>query len=209
MLFALVNIPVAIVNAAIAGLLVYGIFKTPTPEKAHDLYKYSIAFPYIAGAVAGGSVSNRTGVRYLPVKKETMSKVIVLGAGLSGLASAALLARAGHEVTVLERHDWLGGKSRRVTVAGQIMDTGPALVTFTGVWDKLLESYDQLGEKQSKTAREIADLEFVKLNELGRYYYKDEVTDLPVKPDHKWFEPWQRFEKEHAPLTEPITRATN
>jgi phytoene desaturase len=134
-----------------------------------------------------------------------MSKVIVLGAGLSGLASAALLARAGHEVTVLERHNWLGGKSRRVTVAGQIMDTGPALVTFTGVWDKLLESYDQLGEKQSKTAREIADLEFVKLNELGRYYYKDEVTDLPVKPDHKWFEPWQRFEKEHAPLTEPIT----
>ena len=53
MLFALVNIPVAIVNAAIAGLLVFGIFKTPTPEKAHNLYKYSIAFPYIAGAVAG------------------------------------------------------------------------------------------------------------------------------------------------------------
>ncbi len=95
-----------------------------------------------------------------------MSKVIVLGAGLSGLASAALLARAGHEVTVLERHDWLGGKSRRVTVAGQIMDTGPALVTFTGVWDKLLESYDSLGEKQSKTAREIAD----------------EITELFIKP---------------------------
>jgi 4-hydroxybenzoate polyprenyltransferase len=52
-LFALVNIPVAIANAAIAGLLVIGIFKTPTPEKAHDLYKYSIAFPYVAGAVAG------------------------------------------------------------------------------------------------------------------------------------------------------------
>ena len=83
-----------------------------------------------------------------------MSKVIVLGAGLSGLASAALLARAGHQVTVLERHDWLGGKSRRITVAGQSMDTGPALVTFTGVWDKLLDRYDQLGKKTSKTARE-------------------------------------------------------
>ncbi len=45
--------PVEIVNAHVASLLVYGIFKTPTPEKAHDLYKYSIAFPYIAGAVAG------------------------------------------------------------------------------------------------------------------------------------------------------------
>ena len=134
-----------------------------------------------------------------------MSKVIVLGAGLSGLASAALLARAGHQVTVLERHDWLGGKSRRITVAGQSMDTGPALVTFTGVWDKLLDRYDQLGKKTSKTAKEIADINFVKLNELGRYYYQDDITDLPVKKDHKWFVAWERFEKDHAPLTDPIT----
>ena len=51
--FALVNIPLAIANALLAFLLVYGIFKDPTPKKAHDLYKYSIAFPYVAGAVAG------------------------------------------------------------------------------------------------------------------------------------------------------------
>ena len=133
-----------------------------------------------------------------------MSKIIVLGAGLSGLASAALLAKAGHDVTVLERHPWLGGKSRRVTVAGQIMDTGPALVTFTGVWEKLLNTYDNLGTKTTP-AKEIADIEFTKLNELGRYFYREHVTDLPVKQDHEWFEPWQRFENDHAPLTEPIT----
>jgi 4-hydroxybenzoate polyprenyltransferase len=52
-LFALVNIPVAIANAIIAGYLVVGVLKEPTPKKAHDLYKYSIAFPYVAGAVAG------------------------------------------------------------------------------------------------------------------------------------------------------------
>ncbi len=52
-LFALVNIPVAIANAVIAGYLVVGVLKEPTPKKAHDLYKYSIAFPYVAGAVAG------------------------------------------------------------------------------------------------------------------------------------------------------------
>jgi 4-hydroxybenzoate polyprenyltransferase len=51
--FALVNLPLAIANAALAFLLVYGIFKDPTPKKAHDLYKYSIAFPYVAGTVAG------------------------------------------------------------------------------------------------------------------------------------------------------------
>jgi 4-hydroxybenzoate polyprenyltransferase len=51
--FALVNIPVAIANAIIAGILVAGVFKDPTPEGAHRLYKYSITFPYVAGAVAG------------------------------------------------------------------------------------------------------------------------------------------------------------
>ena len=51
--FWFVNIPLAIANAALAFLLVYGIFRDPTPKKAHDLYKYSIAFPYVAGTVAG------------------------------------------------------------------------------------------------------------------------------------------------------------
>ena len=52
-LFAIVNIPVAIANAVIAYLLVSGVFKNPTPKGAHDLYKYSIAFPYVAGTVGG------------------------------------------------------------------------------------------------------------------------------------------------------------
>lgn len=51
--FALVNIPLAIANAAIAGYLVLSVWKEPTPQKAHDVYKYSIGFPYVAGAVAG------------------------------------------------------------------------------------------------------------------------------------------------------------
>jgi len=52
-LFALVNIAVAVVNFAIAAYLILSVWRTPTPEKAHDVYKYSIAFPYVAGAVAG------------------------------------------------------------------------------------------------------------------------------------------------------------
>jgi 4-hydroxybenzoate polyprenyltransferase len=52
-LFAMVNLPVAIVNFAISTYLIVSVWRTPTPEKAHDVYKYSIAFPYIAGTVAG------------------------------------------------------------------------------------------------------------------------------------------------------------
>lgn len=51
--FALVNVPVALVNAAIAGTLLYALRKNPTPETGHRLYKFSIAFPYVAGMVAG------------------------------------------------------------------------------------------------------------------------------------------------------------
>ena len=51
--FALVNVPVALVNAAIAGTLLYLLGRDPTPETGHRLYRYSIAFPYVAGTVAG------------------------------------------------------------------------------------------------------------------------------------------------------------
>jgi 4-hydroxybenzoate polyprenyltransferase len=51
--FALVNLPVALLNAAIAGTLLYVLHQSPTPETGHRLYKYSIAFPYVAGTVAG------------------------------------------------------------------------------------------------------------------------------------------------------------
>ncbi len=51
--FALVSAPVALVNAAIAGSLLYALRRDPTPETGHRLYRYSIAFPYVAGIVAG------------------------------------------------------------------------------------------------------------------------------------------------------------
>jgi hypothetical protein len=52
-LFAMVNIPVAIVNFAIAGYLTSALLKNPIPETGRKLYRLSIAFPYLAGAVAG------------------------------------------------------------------------------------------------------------------------------------------------------------
>ncbi|MEY3561331.1 MAG: hypothetical protein RL068_483 [Actinomycetota bacterium] len=128
---------------------------------------------------------------------------MVLGAGISGLASAALLAAKGHDVTVVERHDWLGGKSRRIELQGQRMDTGPALVTYPEVWQAFLDRFDK--HSQVKAAS-IVDLEFVKLSEVGRYFYRSNVTDLPVKPSHHWHKPWARFVNEHNALTPAISK---
>ena len=51
--FAILSVPLALLNAAIAGTLLYVLRLSPTPETGHRLYKYSIAFPYVAGTVAG------------------------------------------------------------------------------------------------------------------------------------------------------------
>ena len=53
----------------------------------------------------------------------SQKSIVVIGAGISGLATAALLAKAGHKVKVIEGSDWIGGKSKRIVVDGQRMDT--------------------------------------------------------------------------------------
>ncbi|BDS49817.1 phytoene desaturase family protein [Rhodoluna lacicola] len=136
-----------------------------------------------------------------------MKKAVVLGAGISGLASAALLAQAGYQVTVLERNTWIGGKSRRVEVSGQRMDTGPALVTFPEVWQQFLATYDALGATKSAPIKNasVAKVEFTKLNEVGRYFFREHETDLPVKENHEWFAAWTRFQKQHDEITSSIS----
>ena len=52
-LFALANVPVALVNAVIAGYLLSALYGNPEPRTGHRLYPLSIAFPYVAGTVAG------------------------------------------------------------------------------------------------------------------------------------------------------------
>jgi 4-hydroxybenzoate polyprenyltransferase len=53
MCFALVSPLVALVNAVYAGGLLYALLREPTPETGRRLYKFSIAFPYVAGTLAG------------------------------------------------------------------------------------------------------------------------------------------------------------
>ncbi|MHA7819713.1 MAG: 1-hydroxycarotenoid 3,4-desaturase CrtD [Erythrobacter sp.] len=63
--------------------------------------------------------------------------VIVIGAGIGGLASAARLAARGYDVTVVEKEDDVGGKARRVMVDGQPVDAGPTVFTMRDVFDQI------------------------------------------------------------------------
>ncbi|TYP88355.1 phytoene desaturase family protein [Blastococcus xanthinilyticus] len=55
--------------------------------------------------------------------------VVVVGAGLAGLAAALRLRGAGREVTLVERAAGPGGRAGRVEQSGYALDTGPSVFT--------------------------------------------------------------------------------
>src|SRR5689334_20738574 len=69
-------------------------------------------------------------------------RVVVVGAGLGGLSAACHLAGRGHEVLVVEREPGPGGRAGRWEANGYQFDTGPTVLTMTGI---LRATFDAAG----------------------------------------------------------------
>ncbi len=52
-------------------------------------------------------------------------KIVILGAGISGLATAHLLNKNGYDITVLEKNDVVGGSMHSISKNGYLIDLGP------------------------------------------------------------------------------------
>ncbi len=62
-----------------------------------------------------------------------MARVVVVGGGFGGMAAAARLAKLGHDVTLLERSDTLGGALSTVERDGFAWDAGPTSTLLPAV----------------------------------------------------------------------------
>jgi phytoene desaturase len=70
-------------------------------------------------------------------------RVVVVGAGLSGLSAALQLAGRGRSVTVVERGEHPGGRVGRADIAGYRLDTGPTVLTMPDIID---DAFEAVGE---------------------------------------------------------------
>ena len=71
-------------------------------------------------------------------------KVLIVGAGIGGIATAARLARQGCQVTVLEKNEIPGGRVGQVKLDGYTFDTGATLLLMPEVY---AETFAALGER--------------------------------------------------------------
>ena len=108
-----------------------------------------------------------------------MKKVIVIGAGVGGLATAIRLQAKGHDVTVFESNTYPGGKLTETGDENYRFDAGPSLFTMPEKVDELLN----LAEPDP------TGFKYERLDEICRYFYEDSTVI------HGWGDP-EKFAKE-------------
>jgi 1-hydroxycarotenoid 3,4-desaturase len=97
-------------------------------------------------------------------------KIVIIGAGIAGLAAALRLGHAGCDVTVVDMHPAPGGKMRSIA-----SDAGPTVLTMRAVFDRLFQD----------VGADIADhVTLTPLQTLARHYWDDGTSlDLMADPE--------------------------
>jgi len=114
-------------------------------------------------------------------------EVSIIGAGFGGLASAALLAENGHDVTVFEKNDQVGGRARAHKDQGFQFDMGPSWYLMPDVFEEFYQNFD-------KTPEDFFEL--TRLDPSYRIFFSDERV-LDVHADlEKNYELFDSFEED-------------
>ncbi|MFT5166270.1 MAG: phytoene desaturase [Saprospiraceae bacterium] len=106
-----------------------------------------------------------------------MSKAIIIGSGIAGIASALRLNKKGYSVTVFEANAYPGGKLHAFERNGYRFDAGPSLFTMPWLVDELFELF-------GLRAKDYFDYSAKKV--LCNYFWEDGV-EFSAKSDSSLF----------------------
>ncbi len=97
--------------------------------------------------------------------------MIVIGSGFAGMSAASFMAKAGWDVTVLEKHSMPGGRARKFSEKGFTFDMGPSWYWMPDVFDRYFSCFD----------RKRSDYyELIRLDPSYRVYYQDGPINIPA-----------------------------
>jgi len=97
--------------------------------------------------------------------------VVVIGAGFAGISAASFMAKAGWNVTVLEKHPIPGGRARQLEEAGFRFDMGPSWYWMHDVFERYFSSF-------GKNVNDYYSLH--RLDPSYRIYWDSGFTDIPA-----------------------------
>jgi phytoene desaturase len=100
-----------------------------------------------------------------------LKKAVVIGSGFAGMSAACFMAKAGWQVTVLEKNEQPGGRARQLKVDGFTFDMGPSWYWMPDVFERF---FNQFGKKTSDY------YELIRLDPSYRVYGKDQMIDVPA-----------------------------
>ncbi len=112
-------------------------------------------------------------------------KVVVIGGGISGLATAALLARNGYKVTLLEKNDFIGGRASYFREKGYFFDKGPS-------WYMMPEVFDNFFSFFNKKTSDFYELK--KLDVSYKVFFEDKTSILIFSDLEKNLETFENLE---------------
>ncbi len=103
-----------------------------------------------------------------------MKKVVIIGSGFAGLSAACFLAKAGYDVTVLEKQHAAGGRARQLKEDGFTFDMGPSWYWMPEVFERFFNCF----------GKKVADYyQLERLDPSYRIYWPDDVMDIPANYD--------------------------
>ncbi|WP_018616272.1 phytoene desaturase family protein [Segetibacter koreensis] len=101
----------------------------------------------------------------------SLKKVVIIGAGFSGLSAACFMAKAGWQVSVIEKHSIPGGRARKLEAEGFTFDMGPSWYWMPDIFERF---FNQFG----KTVSDYYSLS--RLNPSYRVYFPEGELDIPA-----------------------------